>query len=62
MADDKIDKYEKEEGFFLVSVSGSSHSVQQMRNQAKKSRQRVRDRHNSREDSDGENPNSEQSG
>ena len=39
-----IKKYEVAENFFLLSVSGSSRGVDQMREQAKRSMERVRSR------------------
>lgn len=41
---DSIKKYEVGENFFLLSVSGSSRGVDQMREQAKRSMERVRSR------------------
>lgn len=41
---DNIKKYEVGENFFLLSVSGSSRGVDQMRQQAKRSMDRVRRR------------------
>lgn len=41
---DNINKYEVAENFFLLSVSGSSRGVDQMREQAKRSMERVRRR------------------
>ena len=60
--EDNIKKYEVGENFFLLSVSGSSRGVDQMRQQAKRSMDRVRRRSEKRNqeiaDRDGTGPDS----